>query len=371
VQLINAVNGFHLWSQTYDRKQTDILKVQADVATSVAQQLEVKLVGDEGAKVEMGGTKNPEAYDAFLRGMQLFNKPPTQESEYRAIVSEFDYAIALDPDYALSFALRANALVNLWDVSRAKNPQLLQDALASAQRAVALAPELGEAHVDLAYVRRWMLDMAGAAPEYERALLLAPGTAKVQSMFGQFAAMVGHPAPALAAARRGVSLDPQSFWARKVLLDVLSSTRRFAEVPAAIRDAEALNAPYSVAFFGVNALLASGQFEQARQKCESLATPLDEDDRHYCLALAYHALERQADAEREFEQFKALDRDEPCSYASFYAQWGDKVAALQSLAGAERIRSPCLQGIKVDWQLDPIRNEPQFKALEARMNFPP
>ena len=371
VQLINAVNGFHLWSQTYDRKVTDILKVQADVATSVAQQLEVKLVGDEVTRVEVGGTRNPEAYDAFLRGMQLLNKPPTQESEYRAIVSEFDHAIALDPDYALALAVRANALVNLWNLSRAKNPQLLQDALASAQRAVALAPELGEAHVDLAYARRWMLDMAGAAAEYERALALAPGSAKVQGMFGQFAAMVGHSTPALMAARRGVSLDPQSFWARKTLLDVLISTRHFAEVPAAIQDAEALNSSYSVAAYGVNALLASGQFEQVRQKCESPATPLDEDDRHYCLALAYHALERQSDAEREFEQFKALDSDAPCSNASIYAQWGDKVAALQSLARAERIRSPCLQLIKAKWTLDPIRNEPQFKALEARMNYPP
>jgi TolB-like protein/tetratricopeptide (TPR) repeat protein len=369
VQLINAVNGFHLWSQTYDRKLTDILKVQVDVATSVAQQLEVKLVGDEAIKVEVGGTKNPEAYDAFLRGMQLFNMPPTKQSEYRAILREFDHAASLDPDYALALALRANALVNLW--VRVKNPQLLQDALASAQRAVTVAPELGEAHADLAYARRWMLDMAGAGSEFERALALAPGSAKVQGMFGQFAAMVGHSAPALAAARRGVSLDPQSFWARKVLLDVLSWTRQFAEVPAAIQDAEALNPGYSVAFFEVNALLASGQFEQVRQNCESPAIALDEDDRHYCLALAYHALERQTDAVREFEKLKALDGDSPCTYASIYAQWGNKVMALQSLARAERMRSPCLQVVKAEWTLDPIRNEPQFKALEAHMNFPP
>ena len=82
---------------------TDILKVQADVATSVAQQLEVKLVGDETAKIELGGTRNPEAYDAYLRGQQLNRKVDSKEADYRKSLAAFDYAISLDPNFAAAW----------------------------------------------------------------------------------------------------------------------------------------------------------------------------------------------------------------------------------------------------------------------------
>lgn len=372
VQLIDAMNGFHLWSQTYDQQLTDILKVQTDVATSVARELEVKLAGDEANKVELGGTKNSEAYDAFLRAMQLFNKVPRHESEYRTIVKEFDLAISLDPNYALALAWRANALVNLWE--RVKDPQLQRDALTSARRAVALAPELGEAHLDLAYTIRSMLDMAGAAPEFERALALAPGSAKVQSIYGQFEAELGGDAPAMTAALRSLSLDPQGIWTRKVWLDVLLGTRHFTDIPTEVRHAQALDPSLAnlLEWYWIESQLASAHFELARQTCESSATPLDEDDRHYCLALAYHALKRAPEAEREFERMRLLDGSAAyCDYAGVYAQWGDKLAAMRSLMQAERARSICLISVKKDWRLDPLRNEPEFKHLLTRMNFPP
>jgi Flp pilus assembly protein TadD len=106
--------------------------------------------------------------------------------------------------------------------------------------------------------------------------------------------------------------------------------------------------------------------------CELPATPVHEDYRHNCLALAYHALGRQANAERELQQLKDLAGDSQAyNYAEIYAQWGNKAAALQWLAKAEQLRDPGMFNLKVSWSLDPIRDEPQFKAIEARMNFPP
>jgi hypothetical protein len=90
------------------------------------------------------------------------------------------------------------------------------------------------------------------------------------------------------------------------------------------------------------------------------------------LALAYHASGRPAEAERELQQFKSIDGETSAYlYAGTYAQWGNKAAALQWLTKAEQLRDPGLPGLKVDWELDPIRNEPQFKAILARMKFPP
>jgi hypothetical protein len=90
------------------------------------------------------------------------------------------------------------------------------------------------------------------------------------------------------------------------------------------------------------------------------------------LAVAYHALGRQTDAHRELVACQVLDGDSSALvYAGVYAQWGDTPSALQWMLKGERLRDPMFQVLKVWWQLDPIRRDPQFRALEARMNFPP
>jgi adenylate cyclase len=376
VQLINGVSGFHMWSQTYDRTLTDILKVQTEVATSVAQQLEGKLVGDEAAKMEVGGTKNQEAYDAYLRGTQRASSL-RQVADLRDELADYDRAIALDPDYAAAYAGRAVALTwSTFETGKLElRDQIRKDAITAARRAVALAPEFGEAHEALAWAifNSGSHDFAGAAREYDQALALAPGSAKVQGNFAFFAAAMGHSAPALAAGRRAVSLDPQSAGAHLQLSYVFYFARRYPEAQASIEDAKTLN-PGSAYIEESLAriLLASGKFDEVRQLCESPATPIDEDFRRWYLAEAYHALGRQADAENEFKKSQALDGDSGAySYATVLAQLGDTPGALQWLEKATQVHDSLLQLLKVDWQLDPIRNEPRFKAIVAQLNFPP
>lgn len=375
VQLINAVTGFNLWSRTYDRKMADILKVQTEVATMVAQQLAIRLTNDDAARIEVGGTRIPAAYDSYLRGVRLYNEADTDEASSRAALAAANEAVTLDPGYAAAYALRANVLFWIIGLStdlRAREA-LTQRAIASARRAVALAPEYGEAHLVLAMVRMRLLDFAGAAPEFDRALALAPGNAHVQYVFGSFADALGHFKQAMIANRRAIRLDPQNFWAYLNSAGVFADARRFGAAQSALHDAEALE-PNSKALNSsiADVLLASGETKKASLFCESRRTPLDDDYRRICLALSYHALNRQVDAERELKQLQASDGDTAAfAYAEIYAQWGNRVAALRWLAKAERLRDPSLQWLKVHWALDPIRGEPQFKAIEARMNFPP
>ena len=376
VQLINAVTGFHIWSQTYDRNLTDILKLQAEVATAVAQQLEVRLVGDEAAKFELGGTKNAEAYDAYLRGIQLYDKLDAKEADYHEALAAFDHAILLDPSYAAAYTRRAGALVRIYDATADVSAlsSLNEQARAAAEHALTFAPQLGEAHLALAFTyTRGVRDFAEAARQYDRALALSPGSAWVQRNFGLFASWLGRFEPALTAARRAVSLDPQNAWIRRVLATVLMNARRFSEALVVLKDARALfPGSHDIESFIQYARIASGQFAQAKKECESPSTPLDDDDRYQCLAMAYHALGRQVDAERELEKFKAMDGDTAAyELAGIYAQFGNRTSALQWLAKAEQLRDSGLQQLRVDWTLDPIRNEPQFKAIEARMKFPP
>ena len=375
VQLINGVTGFHIWSQTYDRDVTDILQVQTDVASSVAQQLEIKLVGDETSKIELGGTRNPQAYDAYLRGMQLFSTWDTGEKALRAALAAFDQAIELDAHYADAYVGRARMLdaISIFLAKPSELADLRAQAREAAERAVEFAPQRGEAHMALAVTRAYaLLDFAGAAPEFDRALSLAPGSAYVQSRFASFSSLLGHSDVAIGAARRAVSLDPQNAEMHLELAQTLKEGRSYGEALIRLQDAAVLQpGSHRIEREKSEVLLASGQTEQARQECEAPATPLDEDDRHWCLALAYHALRQQADAGRELDQFMTLGGDRAAYlYAGVYAQWGDVPAALQWLSRAERLRSPGFQRLRVDWCLDPIRGETQFKTIQARMNFP-
>ncbi len=375
-QLINAVTGFHIWSQTYDRNITDILKVQTEVASSVAKQLEVQLVANEVARIELGGTNSAQAYDAYLRGAQLLAGLDQDESVLRAALSEFERAISLDPEYAAAYAQRARTLdyMSIFVASPTGRPGLRRQAREAAERAVALSPEFGEAHLELAQVRAYgLLDFRGALPEFDHALALAPGSARVQRAFAGFASSLGHFEQATIAAGRAIRLDPRNAESYSQMAQVNYDARRYGEALIAFQHVKALS-PRSHYIEGwiIMSLIASGQIERARQDCEALPTLLDEDDRHYCLALVYHALGRQADGERELKKLKGIDEDHSAyTCATIYAQWGNKAEALRWLAKAEQLLDPGLQDLRVNWTLDPIRNEPEFKAIEARMNFPP
>jgi predicted Zn-dependent protease len=160
---------------------------------------------------------------------------------------------------------------------------------------------------------------------------------------------------------------------RLTLGQVLTFAGHYDEALSVLQTAKALlpNSDY-VTFNTANTLLAAGQFEQARVLCESMTRPSQAPGRHLVLAIAYHGLGRQADAQNEAAQFKALSSEQgSVELAGVYAQLGDKAAALQQLSLAEQYHDPAFQVLRVAWELDPLRGEPQFKAIEARMKFPP
>ena len=328
VQLINAVSGFHMWSQTYDRKLTDILKVQTEVATAVAQQLSMRLTSTETETLEMGGTQIPAAYEAYLRGAQLLANWDTGEVDLRAAQVALDQAIALDPKYALAYAKQSQVLtaIAVFIATPEEIVDVRDHALRAAKRAVELAPELGEAHLALAGVLAYVrLDFASALPEFELAMTLSPGSANVQRRYAGFAGHLGRFQSAIIAGRRAVALDPQNVNTHVTLGQVLTFARRYDEALLAYR-AAALVSPNSVYVKELISwtLLASGQFEQARQICESIppGTPPSSSAVH-CLVLAYHGLGRQQDAEQALQQFKALQENEPSTeLAGLYAQLG-------------------------------------------------
>lgn len=375
VQLINAVSGFHLWSEEYDRKLTDILKIQSEVARAVARQLSGQLTAEDVKKLEQGGTANQPAYEANLRGVRI-TRGADNEKAFRAALAEFDRAIALDPDYAEAYVGRAFELLDIANFTEveASRPILRKGALMAARRAVELSPNYGRAHLILAvYFETVAADFTGAETEYEKALALAPGVAGVHTNLSTLYLKIGRQSQAEAEARKAVSLDPQNYLSHVGLAIALYFARNYPGALNALHDAEAVKPEsHDINRWIVNVMLSSAEAEQLRQYCESSATPLDEDMRHYCLAITYHRLGRQADAEREFAALRKMAEDYwSFQYADVFAQWGDKAEALQWLNKADTLGGESIQYIRVDPLLDPIRDDPQYKAIEARQRFPP
>jgi TolB-like protein/tetratricopeptide (TPR) repeat protein len=370
-QLISAVTGFHLWSKTYDRDLGDVLKLQTEIATSVASALKVTLLGDVAAKVELGGTRNPAAFDAYLRGAKAASSVHEATKDLPGAIAAYTEAIRLDPHYALSFAARSIALTTLAGEAEtvAAAHEGYNKSLLDAREALALAPDLAQAHIALGFVSENTLDFTQANGEYERALALAPGNAEVLRISGTFAAYMGHVDTAISAARRAIMLDPLARESHSLLGRALYVARRYEEAAGAFAEAvsvapdfKATYAERGLSFYGL------GDLERARASCE---TKPDYWFSQPCLAVVYDKLGRHADAEAELSKVTAAVGDPAAyQYATIYAQWGNRAKALEWLETALRQRDGGLTYLKTDPLMDPLRQEPRFKAVMRELKFP-
>jgi TolB-like protein len=368
-QLINAVTGFHLWSKTYDRDLGDVLKLQSEIATAVASALRVSLLGDEATRIERGGTRNPAAFDAYLRGLRLM-RIATSRTEAKEAIEAYTEALVSDPNYALAYAARSLALsdyVYQWGLMHERR-ESFENERTDAERAIALAPELGEAHAALARFLQNSLDYQRSWAESEKALELAPGNAVVLFEYSHQAALVGRARAAIDTARRGVMLDPLNPLSHRALGDALWYARRFNEALAAYQDAIAAD-PVPPEAYGRHGLVyyTLGNYEGARSSCEAK----DHWESWFCLALTYGKLSLHSESDAQVQKLVGFSGDAfAYQYAQIYAQRGDRRLALEWLEKALRLRDPGFRRLRTDPLMDPLRGEQRFQAIEQELKFP-
>jgi TolB-like protein/Flp pilus assembly protein TadD len=377
-QLNNAVTGYHLWSQTYDRDLGDVLKLQTDIANAVANALRVTLLGNVAAKIEAGGTRNPAAFDSYLRASNAYQRfgPANlaagglNKEGLQSAVDAYTEAIRADPDYALAYAGRSLALA---DFARAlvTGPEVVdyfERAHSDARKAISLAPDLAESHLALANFFAGSLQFADAFREYARALALAPGSAAILKEYGAFAVLIGRSEDGLAAAHHLLVLDPLNSINHFGLGVSLAFARRYGDAIKAFTDAKAL-APEDVSvnmWLGISYYF-SGDFQSARAACEKAG----DVNGPWCLAMVYDKLGRRAEAENMLAKVRSIAGDRVAEgYADIYAQWGDTARALDWLDVAVRNRDPYLAYTKVNPFFDPLHKEPRYQAIERALKFP-
>jgi tetratricopeptide (TPR) repeat protein len=370
-QLLNAVTGFHVWSKTYDRDLGDVLKLQTEIATAVAGALKVTLLGNEAAKIELGGTRNPGAFDAYLRASKAL-RSGQGSSSYESAIAGYTEAIHLDPNYALAFAGRSLALSSYAGefVNDTGIREFYAKAEADARQALKLAPELAEGHLALArYFGATPLDYIHENEAYERAMALAPGNAEVLARSGSFAVVMGRFEAGLAAIRQALALDPLNPQSRESLGESLFFARRYQEAIAAFGEVTSLEPDFKRAYgFRGVAYYWLGDFQSARSSCE---TKPDHWSSIWCLAVTFEKLGRHDDAEAQLKKLQAGFGDAAAyQCATIYAQWGNTAKALEWLSRAVRLPDAGVVYVKVDPLMDPLRNDPRFRAIVRELKFP-
>jgi serine/threonine-protein kinase len=238
----------------------------------------------------------------------------------------------------------------------------MDDALATARRAVALDPNSPDAQAALGKVLDLNLNQKEAIGRFERAYRLAPGDPKIISAYSQSLHYVNRVSEAVSLANRAVALDPLSSRAFVLQGEALFYARRYRESIAAVRRALALNPDNKQALTTLaDSLLFAGQSKEA------LATYAKVPSDWYRLtgeAIAADRLGDRTTAERKLSELRAID-DGSLNYqfASIYAQWGQREQALASLAAADRADDPGLALLANDPMMDPLRSDPRFQAL--------
>jgi TolB-like protein/Flp pilus assembly protein TadD len=370
-KLLNAVTGFHMWSKTYDRDLGDVLKLQTEIATAVAGALKVTLLGNEAAKIELGGTRNPGAFDAYLRASKAA-RSGQGASSYQNAIAGYTEAIRLDPNYALAYAGRSLALSSYAGefVNDTGVREFYAKAEADARQALKLAPDLAEGYLALArFLGSTPLDFTHASEAYQRAVALAPGDAEVLAGSGVFAVLMGRVDTGLTAVRHAVALDPLNPQSHETLAEALFWTRQYQEALAVFGEVISLEPDFKRAYgFRGVAYYLLGDLQNARSSCE---TKPDHWSSMWCLSLTYEKLGRHAEAEAELKKFQTGFGDAAAyQCATIYARWGNTAKALEWLGRAVRLPDAGVEYVKADPLMDPLRSDPHFQAIVRELKFP-
>ena len=367
-QLVNAADGFHLWSETYDREMDDIFAVQDDIARSVAEALKVTLLAGEPAASAPRGATAP-AYNAYLQGKYFFELN-TKESLEKAL-RYFGEAVDLDPDYApawtgLSLAYGTYASEGYGPVADG-----FEKARRAVERALELDPNLAEAHAALALIRRvYDWDWVGADASSQRALALDPGNPRLILDAARVASTLGRLDEALDLTRRAVTADPLNVRVHYRLARYAYFLGRLDEAAAAFQKVLELNPEYP----GAHADLALVYLAQSRTDAALAEMEQEKRDlwQSFGLAILYHALGRQNEADAKLSEFIESYQDVAAyQIAEVYAYRGEVDRAFEWLDRAYVQRDGGLSQIKGDPHLKRLGSDPRYAAFLEKMRLPP
>ena len=371
-QLINVADGYHLWSETYDADMKDILAVQSDVAQRVVRALQVHLGVDEARALAKKPTENAEAHRLYLLGRFQFSKGTL--AGWDNALQYYNQALQLDPKYALAYCGLADTygfiggLVMSGKEAWAKEKEL-------AQKALALDPNLAEAHFSLGLALASSYDWREGEKEIKRAIEMNPNMAVAYDQYAFLLICLGHTDEAIAMSKRAVELEPLSPLLNAGRAWWLIFARRFDEATAQSQRALELDPSMALAHFILgwchfwkgDRAGAIAEFQQAKALEPQ---PFFEG----ALGYAYAVSGDRAKAEqvlRDLEAFAGKRYIPPGALAYVYAGLGDKEKFFEWLNRSFEDQDYACFWLNVEPAFDGLRGDPRFQAMVKKVGYVP
>jgi len=369
IQLVNAADGYQIWSERYDREMKDIFAVQDEITLSVVEVLKVKLLGVERSAVLKKATDNAEAYELYLRGRAFWNR--RTPADLRRAVENFEKAIAIDPEYSLAYSGLADSYTLLTYFEEYAPHELREQTRECAFKAVELDDASAEAHTAMALYRLiYEFDLRSADLHFRRALELNPRSGHARYLYGTHLATELHFDEAVEHGKIAHALDPLNQALNGNLARVLYFIGRFDD---AIDLAEK-NLELAPNFFFMHWALGvcyrqTKSFEKALFHLEKAVSVSGLAALKGDLGVAF-ALAGKHDRAREI--LAELDARSKEHYVSpqwpavIYAALGETRTALEFLEKALEAKSVQLLWLRIDPNFAPLRSEPKFIEILER-----
>jgi TolB-like protein/DNA-binding winged helix-turn-helix (wHTH) protein/Tfp pilus assembly protein PilF len=375
-QLIRGATDHHLWAEAYDRDVSDVLRMEEEIARSIAREIEVKLTPQEQALLTKGRPVDPQAYELYLKGRYFWTKA-TKESIEKAM-GLFREAIAKDSTYASPFSGLADCYTVLgvsFGVGSLSSSQATSQARSAAEEAIRLDDTLAEGHNSLANTRLFFdWDWAGSETEFKRALELNPGYSSAHHWYAHLLMAESRINEALAESKRALDLDVLSPVTNLHLGWHYVYSRQYDLAIDQLRKTLELDPSYGYAYwYMARAFEQQGKYSDALQalgKAQGLLkgnTAVAADIGH-----VYAVSGDKAAALKVLTQLSALPRGtyiSPLEIALIYVGLGRKTDAFQWLDKAYVERSDLLIYVNVDPRFDSIRSDPRFQDLVRRVGL--
>jgi TolB-like protein/Tfp pilus assembly protein PilF len=367
-QLINASDGYHLWSKTYDRKLENVFAVEDELARSITDALRPQLLKGTTPLVRQP-TSSTEAHDLYLQGRHFWNK--RTEEDLKKAIGLFQKALEVDPAYALAYSGLADCYVLLAEYSPAPAAEVLPKGMAQARKALELNAALAEPHATLGLIAMSAYDWAGAEREFKRAIELRSGYATAHHWYALLLASVGRLAEARAEVERARELDPASLIVNNMVGLVFYASRDYARAIDAFQRTLELDPTFASARGFLACVYVSAG--RNRDALEQLAQMTDDDSEHIALRawVLWEAGEKQSGAKlaRQVIDRSPANPVRPGILAGLYWIVGDRDRAFSLLDEAYAERDWTMRELKVNPMYDPMRADPRFQALVRKLKL--